>query len=87
MNFRKNAINTAASIALAGIITAPAWAFTPPTFTDSNGDGLISVEEINQSRQARRAEALQQYDTNGCLALKGKPLKKHDVQPLKYNLT
>lgn len=62
---RKNARNTAASIALAGIIAAPVWAFTPPTLTDNDGDGVISAEEIMQSREARRAAAVEQYDTNG----------------------
>ncbi len=62
---RINAIRTVASIALAGIIAAPVWAFTPPTLTDFNGDGVISAEEIAQSREARKATALQQYDTNG----------------------
>jgi len=62
---RKNAIHAVASIALAGIIAAPVWAFTPPTLTDFNGDGVISVEEIVQSREARKATALQQYDSNG----------------------
>ena len=65
MTLTKNAINSAASIALVGIISTTAWAFTPPTFTDTNGDGVISAEEITQSREARRAVAIQQYDTNG----------------------
>ncbi len=65
MKLMKNTINITAAIALAGIITAPVWAFTPPTFTDTNGDGVISAEEIVQSREARRATAIQQYDTNG----------------------
>lgn len=65
MNFRKNAITTSATIALAAIISAPAWAMTPATLTDTNGDGVISAAEIQQSREAQRAAALAQYDADG----------------------
>lgn len=43
-------------------VNAQAKGFTD--FTDTNGDGIISAEEIREAREASRAAMLEQYDEN-----------------------
>ena len=47
MNTRKKALNTSLAITAAGLIAIPAWAFNPANLTDTNGDGVISAEELS----------------------------------------
>lgn len=55
---------TLISTVVATIVSAGAIAATP-TFSDMDGDGVISLEEIQTSRDAMKATALEQYDANG----------------------
>lgn len=56
----------ASALAFTGsVFSGSLLAITPPTLTDLNGDGVISAEEINEIRQAHKADMLNQYDADG----------------------
>ena len=61
---KKTKTSTLLSVVTASIIAGSAIAATP-NLTDSNGDGVISAEEITTARAAAKATALSEYDANG----------------------
>lgn len=68
-----------ATILVAGIATA----HNKMVFTDVDGDGVISAEEITTVMDAKRAEKLAQYDTDGNGELSR--LEKRAMKDARYN--
>ena len=58
-------IKTSIATLVAGMLIAPVMAMDSIKLTDSNGDGVISAEEITQVRDKHKAAMLQQYDADG----------------------
>jgi len=58
-------IKTSIATLVVGMITTQAMAMDPVKLTDSNGDGVISAEEITQNRESFKAEVLAEYDADG----------------------
>ena len=58
--------STAIALAAAtGIFSGAALALSPVALTDTDGDGVISAEEITAAREAHRAAVLSEFDTDG----------------------
>lgn len=53
------------AIAATGLFAGVAMAMTPVELSDTDGDGVISAEEITSAREASKAAKLAQYDTDG----------------------
>ena len=62
---KKNTMTKLAPLFLGCIVSLNGYAVTAMTLVDSNGDGVISAEEIKSARALVQAEVLAQYDTNG----------------------
>lgn len=64
---KQNTLKTSliAAVVATGLISGAAIALTPTELSDTNGDGVISAEEITAAREASKVAALAQYDTDG----------------------
>lgn len=52
-------------IAFAMLMTTQTFAHLPVALTDTNGDGVISAEEIREIRQSARAQMISRFDSDG----------------------
>ena len=60
--------STLAVATLATALAAGAFAGAPVNLTDTDGDGVVSAEEIRTQAETRRAAQAAQYDTDGDLS-------------------
>jgi hypothetical protein len=56
---------TLVAVSVAAVFSSSVLALTPPTFTDIDGDGVISEAEVKQIRESHRATMLSEYDVDG----------------------